>query len=129
INGQNADLTPRAQEGRIIGLIPRLHTDLAKLPFLRTLPPDVMKRYTDYHELGHCMDTYYLDKAGFDPMQNIDLWIEMRHQAEVYGEVFATLMLARDGVNNVAGIRADHRLASIALNGTFLVQMAQGDPV
>lgn len=129
VTGQNADITNKMQQSRIIGLSPRLHPELARAKLLRDLPEDVMRRYTDYHELGHCMDYTFLPKAGFNPMSNPDYWLEMRHQAEIYGEVFATLMLARDGIDHVAEIRADHRLVSIALNGSLLVSTANGDPI
>ena len=126
ITGQNPDMSGRAYQQRIMGLDAGLYDDFRTRPMLRQLPPDISAAFTDYHELGHCMDNYYI-KAFLDHPElrhDLENAIAITHKGEAFGEIFAALMLARDGEMNVAGIRADHRLVGMATTGSVLAQAA-----
>lgn len=131
ITGHNPDVAVKEQQQRIMGLYPGVHEDFRKRPVQRNLTPDVMKRFTDYHELGHCMDQHYLPVFRSDSNARYDFnrQLDLTHQSETYAEIFATLMLARDGEADIAAIRADHRLVSMATNGYLLAQMAGWDQI
>lgn len=126
ITGQNPDLGMKEQQQRIMGLSPGVHDDYRSLPVHRNLTPGIMQRFTDYHELGHCMDQHYLPvfRTDSNARYDFDRQLALTHRAESYAEIFAALMLARDGEADVAGIRADQRLVGIATNGYLLAQMA-----
>lgn len=126
VNGKNPDVSALSYQQRIMGLYEGIHDDFRNRPMRENLSPAVVEKFTDYHELGHCMDNQYIMAFLNDAELQHD--IEKRtytsHRAEMFGEVFAALMLARDGETHVAGIRADQRLIAIATNGILLGEMA-----
>lgn len=118
INPQDPDMTSRSIRNLVMGFNGS-HGDLATKPVRRDMSPEVLRRFNEYHELGHCMNEEYLQalfKISPTP-ENAPRIARLKHASETRADVFAALMLARDGVNNVAGIRADHRLAGVALTG------------
>jgi hypothetical protein len=129
VTGQNPDVSAQSYQQRIMGLYQGAYDDLRAHPNLRALDPSVSQRFTDYHELGHCMDNTYIMAFLKDPEShhNLDREINLTHKAEIFAEVFAALMLARDGETDVAGKRADQRLVGMATNGYLLSQMAGWD--
>jgi hypothetical protein len=129
VTGQNPDLSAKAYQQGIMGLYEGIHDDFRNRPMLRQLSPEVSEKFTDYHELGHCMDDRYIMTFLKNPDSRNDpeTLINMTHQGEAFAEVFATLMLAREGHADVAGIRADQRLISIATNGYLATQLSAGD--
>ncbi len=129
VTGQNPDLSTQAYQQRIMGLIAGVHDDFRNRPMLRQLSPEISAKFTDYHELGHCMDDRHIAQFLQDPfaIHDTDSAVNITHRAEAFAEVFAVLMLARDGHRDVAGIRADHRLVAIATNGYIATQRVGWD--
>lgn len=126
VTGNNPDLSAKAYQQNLMGLIEGFYDDFRSLPMLRQLSPEVSEKFNDYHELGHCMDKHYITAFLNDPdaRQDTAREINLRHQSEAVAEVFAALMLARDGHTDVAGIRADQRLIYVATTGYLMTQMA-----
>ncbi len=129
------DTLGQAEQMRVfLGLHPALHGDIARARLRQSLPLDILNRFTDYHEIGHCLDVRYLPLAGTmdDFSRDPAAFARNRHKAEMFAEVFALLMLARDGapdIAKIADIRANMRLVSAAANGPLAAQMTQpGDP-
>jgi hypothetical protein len=86
---------------------------IGRLPLINPLSRALINAYTDYHELGHC---FYYDPPpakGADP----DVVNFQRHKHEMFGDVFASLLLARDGVTDFAGRYARVRLIASATAG------------
>ncbi|MGZ9107205.1 MAG: hypothetical protein ACXW4B_00085 [Micavibrio sp.] len=118
INPQDPDMTSRSIRNLVMGFNGS-HGELAAQPIRRDMSLEILRRFNEYHELGHCMNEEYLQALfKIEPTPaNAPRIARLKHTSEARAEVFAALMLARDGVNNVAGIRADHRLAGVALTG------------
>jgi len=118
INPQDPDRPSRTIRNLIMGFNTS-HGDLATKPLRRDMTPEVLRRFNEYHELGHCMNREYIDQLfAIKPTpENAPRLALLKHESETRADVFAALMLARDGVNNVAAIRADHRLIAIATTG------------
>jgi hypothetical protein len=82
-------------------------------PLINPLSLGVLNAYTDYHELGHCL--HYV--PPFPAGANQDQAHLQRHKGEVFGDIFAALMLARDGVTDFAPRYARVRLVASAMAG------------
>lgn len=83
------------------------------------------KEFVTYHEIGHCMDDYFLANMG--QAQTLGDYLALYHRAETFADVFGVLMMARDeGVTDIAEIIANKRLANMALSGPF--QTAWSNP-
>jgi|GEM_PF-4898156 len=94
---------------------PGVNGALADAPLRNPADYEYMKRFVDYHEIGHCYDRWYIKNlATADTPQ---AFLENRHKAETFGEVFANLMLARDGYTQFSESQADLRLAIAAFGG------------
>lgn len=98
----------------LIGRSPSVNGNIANAPLRDPMDYEYMKRFVDYHEIGHCFDRWYIKNIN---MNNPQSFLENRHKAEVFGEVFANLMLARDGYTQFSQKQADLRLAIAAFNG------------
>jgi len=98
-----------------------IHGDIARAPVRNPADYEYMKRFVDYHEIGHCFDRWYI--KAIDSDAGPEVFLENRHKAEVYGEVFANLMLARDGYTDFSEKQADLRLAIAALSGPISARM------
>ncbi len=98
-----------------------IHGDIARAPLRNPSDYEYMKRFVDYHEIGHCFDRWYIKDAGL--AQTPQEFLHARHKAEIYGEVFANLMLARDGYTDFSGKQADLRLAIAALSGPIAARL------
>ena len=92
-----------------------IHGPLAQAPLRDPMDYEYMKRFVDYHEIGHCFDRWYIKNISREG--GPQAFLENRHKAEVFGEVFANLMLARDGYTQFSEKQADLRLAIAAFNG------------
>lgn len=88
---------------------------LAAAPLRDPMDFEYMKRFVDYHEIGHCYDRWYIRNISMD--NGPQGFLENRHKAEIFGEVFANLMLARDGYQAFSEKQADLRLAIAAFGG------------
>lgn len=108
----------------LLGLNPSIHGDIAQAPLRDPQSLEFMKRFVDYHEIGHCYDRWNVSVLG--QAQNAGEFLTTRHKAEVFAEVFANLMLARDGYSGFSQKQADFRLAIAALSGP--VKAAMSDP-
>lgn len=80
---------------------------------LHPISRKVINDYTDYHEFGHCL--FYVPPPK--PDADRDAVITQRHKQEMFGDIFASLMLARDGVSDFAERYARVRLAASAMAG------------
>lgn len=98
-----------------LGLNPAIHGDIANAPLRDPQSLEFMKRFVDYHEIGHCYDRWNVPTAA--QSQNGGQFLTNRHKAEVFAEVFANLMLARDGYTGFSQKQADLRLAIAGLSG------------
>ena len=96
---------------------PSINGALAQAPLRNPMDYEYMKRFVDYHEIGHCYDRWYV--KAIKQADNPRTALESRHKAEIYGEVFANLMLARDGYTDFSQRQADLRLAIAAFGGPF----------
>ena len=103
---------------KFLGLKSEIHTNIAARPLRDPLPLEALDAYTDYHEAAHCTDERLFQVSAADGAL---AQVVGYHRAEMYADVMATLLLARDGVTDVAHRRADLRLASGALNGPVAV--------
>ena len=92
-----------------------IHGDIARAPLKNPQDYEFMKRFVDYHEIGHCYDRWYIKTITREngPQE----FLATRHKAEIFGEVFANLMLVRDGYTGFFEKQADLRLAIAALSG------------
>jgi hypothetical protein len=126
--GERADMSARDQTLAMLALHPLTHGErLGNAALINQQPLGVMNRLTDYHEIGHCMDKWYMPLAnradkGSDPFR----YNLLHHESEAYADAFAILMLARDGDVNIAEIanyRANMRLAALALAGPLRTQL------
>lgn len=80
---------------------------------INPIPRAVINAYTDYHEIGHC---FYFTPP---PAANADrdaVHFQL-HKHEMFGDIFAALLLARDGVTDFAGRYARVRLVASATAG------------
>jgi hypothetical protein len=73
----------------------------------------VINDYTDYHELGHCF--YYVTPPNAGAERDSVLF--QRHKQEAFSDIFASLLLARDGVTDFADRYARVRLVASAVAG------------
>lgn len=115
------DIDAEFQARLMIGLDPMRHGELADLKLRGGFAQELTNKYSDYHEIGHCLDRWFspqTEKTNFDIAP--EAYLHSRHQAEMFGDVFATLMLAKDGYTDIALRRADERLASAAIRGADL---------
>lgn len=76
------------------------------------LSAQVFERFVLLHEIGHCTDPDAFARSA-DPIKNVML----RHRAEAYGDAFAILELAREGIpremlDDIIRIRTLYMLAS-----------------
>ncbi len=123
VSGQVSNIDQEEQLKRMLGILPEVHGVIASVPLkpeiMSRYTLDVARKYTDYHEIGHCFDRWYLpaeiESGAFDLTMSEK--VELRHKSEVYAESFATLLMAKDGHNAVSEIRADLRLAFLGLQG------------
>ena len=92
-----------------------IHGDIARAPLRNPQDYEFMKRFVDYHEIGHCYDRWYIKTISRD--NGTQAFLQSRHKAEIFGEVFANLMLMRDGYTGFFEKQADLRLAIAALSG------------
>lgn len=87
------------------------------------LDPAVFKRYISYHEVGHCMDDFYLPQMRGDFSKDPVAFFMLYHRAESFSDVYGALLMARDqGVTDMARQAANIRLANMALAGPFQVE-------
>lgn len=120
--GQMSDLDARGHVHTLTGLDPEgLHAELAKRPLKKTLTGDEFRRFVDYHEAGHCL---YHRQMTSSPRTLGDAVLN-RHKSEMYAEIMATLMMARDGVTDFADRAANLRLTGAALNGPAFAHFAR----
>ena len=124
IVGQSPDTSAGDQQKRMLGLYPGMHDDLMARQYGQTFSKEIYQKLTDYHELGHCMDKWYIKKftAQDSFPRTLDDLVGLRHQAEVFGEVFGLLMMARDGHTDIAQKRADHRMINLMTTGAIFAQ-------
>ncbi|QQG36657.1 MAG: hypothetical protein HYS17_02475 [Micavibrio aeruginosavorus] len=99
----------------LLGLNPAIHGDIARAPLRDPQSLEFLKRFVDYHEIGHCYDRWNVPQMA--RAQNGGQFLTNRHRAEVFAEVFANLMLARDGYAGFSQKQADFRLAIAGLSG------------
>jgi hypothetical protein len=132
--GERADMSAREQALTALALHPLTHGDLVGNAKLKNQPPlSVLNRLTDYHEIGHCMDDWFQPEANrADKAADKFTYDLLHHEAETFADVYALLMIARDGdvdARAVAEYRANMRLASVALSGPIRTQLtAESDP-
>ncbi len=99
----------------LISRNPSINGALADVPLRDPADLEYMKRFVDYHEIGHCYDRWYI--KNISTANGPQGFLENRHKAEIFGEVFANLMLARDGYTGFSEKQADLRLAIAAFDG------------
>ncbi len=110
-----ADKSRDQYYGDLINRNASINGPLANTPLREPADIEYMKRFVDYHEIGHCYDRWYIKNVSME--NGPQAFLESRHKAEVFGEVFANLMLARDGYQNFSQKQADLRLAIAAFGG------------
>ena len=69
--------------------------------------------YTDYHEIGHC---FYFTPPPAPDAKPDDVHFQL-HKHEMFGDIFSSLLMARDGMTDFAGRYARVRLVASALAG------------
>jgi hypothetical protein len=122
------------QARAMLALHPLIHGQEIGTARLRApMPLDVMNRMTDYHEIGHCMDKWYIGAANrADKAADAFAYDLLHHEAETYADVFALMMMARDGYADIVALaewRANMRLAALALTGPIRTQVTSAsDP-
>ncbi|MEZ0223724.1 MAG: hypothetical protein ACAH83_04160 [Alphaproteobacteria bacterium] len=109
--GQDPDADGPAQQLQLMNMNGLFNPVGARL--LNPIPLKVINDYTDYHEFGHCLFYVPPPKADADR----DAVVTQRHKQEMFGDIFASLMLARDGVTDFAERYARVRLAASAMAG------------
>ncbi len=112
--GEFPDLDADSYARMLAGMNEAFHPGLAGRQ-LQDIPSlEIFQKWVDYHEAGHCM--YEGPHQG--DYESLDDYVIHRHKSEMYADVFAALMLARqDGVTNFAEEAARLRLVADALNG------------
>lgn len=116
------DITTRVRD--FIDLSRAIHgSELNDAAVRAKLDPQQFKRYIHYHEIGHCMDDWYLANMRGDFSKDPVSYFMLYHRAESFSDVFGALMMAREeGVTDLARQVADIRLANMALAGPFQVE-------
>lgn len=105
----------------LMGRNASIHGDIARAPLRDPMDYEYMKRFVDYHEIGHCYDRWYI--KDLSTTAGPQAFLSTRHKAEIFGETFANLMLARDGYGQFSEKQADLRLAIAALTGPISARM------
>lgn len=116
-----ADKSRDQYYGDLINRNASINGTLASAPLRDPMDFEYMKRFVDYHEIGHCYDRWYI--KGVSGEGGARAFLENRHKAEIFGEVFANLMLARDGYQNFSQKQADLRLAIAAFDGPLSARL------
>lgn len=93
----------RLETERITGLkTPGAYEDVTYEGLQQKLEYNEMQLFSLYHELGHCLDPYFMPENynvyEVDP--------HMVHESESFAEVFALLILEREGVRGTGQTRA-----------------------
>lgn len=112
--GQFPDIDADSYARMLAGMNDRFHPGLAGREMQNIPSLEAFQKWVDYHEAGHCL--YEGPHQG--DYESFEDYVIHRHKSEMYGDVFAALMLARqDGVTNFAEQAARLRLVADALNG------------
>ncbi|MBI1258529.1 MAG: hypothetical protein GC204_13760 [Chloroflexi bacterium] len=120
-----SDIKTRVRD--FINVSKALHgKDVADADVKVTTDTATFKKFVNFHEIGHCMDDWYLPNMNSAKASSAQSYLMYYHKAETFGDVFSVLMMARDeGVTNIAETIADIRLANMALAGPFQVEWAR----
>ncbi|TNF25949.1 MAG: hypothetical protein EP319_15030 [Deltaproteobacteria bacterium] len=83
------------------------------------LPFDVLKKFSIYHELGHCMDREF--------MPNVDPYEDSHgvHESESFAETAGLFFLAKEGIKDAGRNRAKMRTVYSRKMGQFFVDNPQ----
>ncbi len=123
--GAYTDISTKSQVSVRLGVTREPYADIK----VRLLPdPEVWRRFVEYHEIAHCYNKWYLLQPLYSAQESKGLQaLGIRHKSEMFSDIFATLMLARDGYARVAEYRAAERLVTAAMEGPYTVQVFKED--
>jgi hypothetical protein len=128
VSGQTGDIDGSGEIMRWLNVSPEIHGAIASVPLKPEVTEkyslEIANKYTDYHEIGHCFDRYYMSAEIEGSKSGISMGkiVELRHKSEIFAESFATLLMARDGHTDIAEIRANLRLATMGLTAPVTVK-------
>ncbi len=111
----------RLETERLLGLSSKeAYGELSYDQLVPMLDFDQLKKFSIYHELGHCLDEKYLPEAqdSHDDSHGI-------HQSESFAETAGLLLLAREGELNLAKKRIEMRSIYSRKLGQFFVDNPQ----
>ena len=92
--------------------------DIADAPVQSAPDAKQYKQFVTYHEIGHCMDDWFV--TAMATAKTPDDQLAYYHRAETFADVFSALMMAREeGVTDIAETIANIRLANAALAGPY----------
>ena len=87
---------------------------------------EAFKEFITYHEIGHCMDDFFISEMN--NAQSLQEYLAYYHRAESFSDVYGALMMARnEGVTDIADKVARLRLANMALTGPIQVEYASAN--
>lgn len=117
----------------LLGLTPEINGDIYKAQLNKLVRPELQQKYSDYHEIGHCFDRWYIEeslrlKAQAQGVPTVRSMIQS-HKEEMFPEIMAGLLLAREGVDDIMLERADIRLAGNAVLGPAAYRMKSDMPL
>ncbi len=123
----DANSNQRLESERLLGLnIKGAYGDLEYHHLKEGLEFEEMKKFSLYHELGHCLDKRFLPEAqsAYNDAHSI-------HESESFAETTGLLLLAREGIDNVAQRRITMRNIYSRKIGQYLIDtpgLSYGNP-
>lgn len=112
----------RLENERLLGLnTPNVYGDLNYDHYKNRLSFDTLRKFSMYHELGHCLDTHYLPEMvqAHDDGHGV-------HESESFAETMGLFILAREGIQDVAQKRIQlrnvysHKMGEFFMNNPTL---------
>ncbi len=86
------------------------------------------KKFISYHEIGHCMDDWYM--PSITKAENTKEYLASYHRAETFADVYSVLLMAREeGITDIARSMTNVRLAIAALSGPFQTTWKDPDKI
>jgi hypothetical protein len=116
--------TARADAAFLMSVMAENITQVGNTPGKIDLSKDMLQRYFDLREIGKCFDPRDImtAKSNFGPDGH---WAA--HRSEAFGDIFASLLLAKAGYRDFAGKLADMRTVGSAVVGPLAVGKRGGD--
>jgi hypothetical protein len=122
---RNPDTSGMRDAADIAALNPKAITKIGGQTLQEAFPKDLMRRWTVYHEAGHCQDDFYIPEAINSEGAGRAARLA---QAETFADIYSVLLLAQEGHMDFAGKLARLRLLTPAGKGRELMRQCANNP-